>query len=68
MAKLNSVKYSNENEVAGYCDVLSAIHEGHSAFYLDEAPVLYIHRTMMSTSLAEEAVTKDGITSESPVE
>ena len=77
MAKLNSVKYSNdiegiatsderladivlrhdvprthdENEIAGYRDALSAIHEDPSAFDLDEASVLGLHRTMMSHTL-----------------
>lgn len=77
MAKLNSVKYSNEiegivtsderladivlrddaprthseNEIAGYRDALSAIHEDPSAFDLDETSVLGLHRTMMSHTL-----------------
>lgn len=77
MAKLNSVKYSNEiegivtsderladivlrndtprthseNEIAGYRDALSAIYEDPSAFDLDEASALGLHRTMMSRTL-----------------
>ncbi len=77
MAKLNSVKFSNEiegivtsdqrladivlrndaprthgeSEIAGYRDALSAIHTDPSAFDLDEATVLGLHRTMMSHTI-----------------
>ncbi len=74
IAKLKSVKYSNEiegiatsderladlvlrydtprtheeDEIAGYRDVLALIHEEPSSFDLDEKTVLGLHRTMMS--------------------
>ena len=41
----------SENEIAGYRDALSAIHEDPSAFDLDETSVLGFHRTMMSHTL-----------------